>query len=87
MSHNSKQNVNNDEPEKEYALIGDQMDSSTNSCIKRINERDKCRSIEHKRMKKEKKYWTKEDNLLLTHIPYNGESTNSPHILINKWFH
>ena len=38
-------------------------------------------------MKKEKNYWTKEDDLLLTHIPYNGQSTKSPHILINKWFH
>ena len=51
-----------------------------------MNKRDKLRSIEHKRMKKENNYWTKEDDLLLTHIPYNGVTTKSPHILINKWF-
>ena len=38
-------------------------------------------------MKEEKKDWTKEDDLLLTHITYNGETTKSPYILINKWFH
>ena len=38
-------------------------------------------------MKKETKYWVREDELLLTHIPYSGDSTKSPHILINKWFH
>ena len=40
-----------------------------------------------KERKKESKYWAKEDEILLTHIPYKGDSTKSPHILINKWFH
>ena len=71
MSQNSKQNLNNTESEKKYATIGDQTAFSTDSRTKRMKERNKCRSIEHKRMKKENNYWTKEDNFLLTHIPYN----------------
>ena len=58
-----------------------------NSRIKRYNERDRRRSIEYKKIKKENKYWAKEDEILRTHIPYNGDGTKSPHILINKWFH
>ena len=54
-SQNSKQNLNNTESEKKYATIGDQTASSTDSCTKRMNKRDKHRSIEYKRMKKEKK--------------------------------
>ena len=63
MSQNSKQNLNNTEPGKKYATIGDQIASSTDSRTKRMKERNKCRSIEHKQMKKEKNYWTKEDDL------------------------
>ena len=63
------------------------IENSKDSRTKRINERDKRRSIEYKKRKKEKKYCTKEDDILLTLIPYDGVSTRSPHILINKWFH
>ena len=61
--------------------------ATVNSRIKRCNERDRQRSIEYEKMKKEDKYWEKEDKILFTHIPYNDDVTKSPHILINKWFH
>ena len=62
-------------------------DSTTDSRLKRNGQRDRRRSVKLKQMKKETKYWVREDELLLTHIPYSGDSTKSPHILINKWFH
>ena len=34
-----------------------------------------------------KTHWDKEDEILESHIPYGGDATKSPHILINKWFH
>ena len=40
-----------------------------------------------KKSKKKKKYFKREDHILDTHIPYNGDATKSPHILIQKWFH
>ena len=60
---------------------------ATDSRLKRNGRRDRRRSVKHKRMKKETKYWVREDELLLTHIPYGGDTTKTPHILINKWFH
>ena len=61
--------------------------AAIDSRLKRISERDRRRSITQKQMKRENKYWAKEDNILHTHIPYDGTSTKSPHILVNKWFH
>ena len=77
---------NSDEPEKNPDFC-DAINSTENSRLKRNGQRDRRRSVNFKRKKKETKYWAKEDELLLTHIPYGGESTKSPHILINKWFH
>ena len=39
------------------------------------------------KIRKEKNYWDKEDEILESHIPYGSDGTKSPHILINKWFH
>ena len=54
---------------------------------KRMVRRDKKMSMKNKKLKKEEKKWSNEDQILLTHIPYNCDSTKSPHILINKWYH
>ena len=61
--------------------------SPINSRIKRNIDRDRRRSMRYKRTKKEKKYWDREDEILASHIPYDGDATKSPHILINKWFY
>ena len=70
-----------------HVSIDKSIEEANDSRRKRYSERDRSRSIENKRNKKESKYWAKEDEILLTHTPYNGDSTKSPHILINKWFH
>ena len=49
--------------------------------------RDKKMSMKNKKTKRDEKKWLKEDQILLTHIPYNCDSTKSPHILLNKWYH
>ena len=59
----------------------------TNSRKKGTNGRDKKRSIKKKEIKRENMYWDKEDEILLSHIQYNFDSTKSLHILINKWYH
>ena len=38
--------------EKEMASMNAKIDLSKDSCTKRINERDKCRSIEYKKRKR-----------------------------------
>ena len=72
---------------KDIHDFSEAKNSTANSRLKRNGQRDRRRSVHIKRTKKETKYWAKEDELLLTHIPYGSESTKSPHILINKWFH
>ena len=62
-------------------------DDSINPRIKRNIDRDRRRSMQCKRTKKEKKYWAREDEILASHIPYDGDATKSPHILINRWFY
>ena len=54
---------------------------------KRMVRRDKKMSMKSKKIKREQKKWDNEDQILETHIPYNWDSTKSPHILINKWYH
>ena len=55
------------------------------SAVKRNVERDRRKSVRTKKKnRKEKSYWEKEDEILGSHIPYGGDATKSPHILINK---
>ena len=49
-------------------------------------DRDRHRSIHHKKNKK-KEFRAKEDQILESYIPYDGDATKSPHILINKWYY
>ena len=58
-----------------------------NASMKRNIDRDRRRSMLYKRTRKEKKHWEIEDDILASHIPYDGDSKKSPHILINKWFY
>ena len=63
------------------------MKKKTPSQHKRMVRHDKKMSMKKKKLKREEKKWFSEDQILLTHIPYNCDSTKSPHILINKWYH
>ena len=56
--------------------LGKSNGEETGSHRKRNSKRDIRRSKEHKQRKKESKYWAKEDDSLLTHIPYKGIGEN-----------
>ena len=60
---------------------------AVSSSKKRVHRRDKKMSEKNRRKKKGERFWEKEDRILDSHIPYNGISNRSPHILINKWYH
>ena len=64
-----------------------EVNVAVSSSQKRVHHRDKKISEKNRREKKRKRFWDKEDRILDSHIPYNGISNRSPHILINKWYH
>ena len=67
--------------------MGEYKGQSYSQKKKRIDKRDKKRSMNYKKMKRENKHFDQEEQIIESHIPYNYASTKSPHILINKWIY
>lgn len=87
MSGESFKNKHIDSKQIDETINSGVVSDAVSSSQKRVHHRDKKISEKNRLEKKGKRFWDKEDAILNNHIPYNGLSNRSPHILINKWYH